>query len=287
MPSRELCTAAHRRGIWVADVQHGVIAEGHPWYGSNTRGNDPLEQLPDAFLCWDPGSAAVIKQWASSRGIAVEVIGNRWLMRFIRNSPEDKLVQKVKADYHFATALCGPRKFTILVTLSWGNDMNSNGFIDPGLLSVIHTTSKRFRWLIRLHPNQVSGFATGEGKAFLNFYDKHLKGHAEWELPTRSPLPVVLADTDLHISWYSSACMEAAQMGILSALTAPALRDAGRFSEYFSYQRDQGLIDFINEDEESIMSWIEHRIKFRGVIDNALNECDINYAKVLNFLVGK
>ena len=33
MPSRELCKVAHEKGIWVADVQHGIIADEHPWYG--------------------------------------------------------------------------------------------------------------------------------------------------------------------------------------------------------------------------------------------------------------
>ncbi len=284
MPSRELCAAAHRRGMWVADVQHGVIADSHPWYGAAFRSKDPREQLPDAFLCWDPGSAAAISKWAAPRGIAVEVIGNPWLARFIRNSADDALVRQLAGGYRLASAALGPRRPTILVTLSWGDDMNSNSFVDPGLRAVISSTSQRFRWLIRLHPNQISGFASDEGKAFLGFFEKHLKGHAEWELPTRAPLPAVLGDTDLHISWYSSVAIEAAQMGIASALLAPALRANGKFSDYFVYQRHIGIVDFVAEDERSILAWIERRLDFRGAIDDALNEYDAAYRRVLSFV---
>ncbi len=284
MPSRELCAAAHRRGMWVADVQHGVIGESHPWYGAAFRGHDPIEQLPDAFLCWDDGSAEVVSRWAVSRGIAVHVIGNRWLARFVRRSPDDPLVSLLADDYLRSSAELGPRRPTILITLSWGSDMNSNGFVDPGLLAVVRATSQRFRWLVRLHPNQISGFASEEGKAFLGFFDEHLRGHAEWALPTRAPLPAVLGDTDLHISWYSSVAIEAAQMGIATALLAPALRATGRLSDYFGHQRAQGMVDFISEDEKSILAWIERRLEFRGVIDDALTAHQTAYERVLAFV---
>ena len=285
MPSRELCVACHRRGVWVADVQHGVIADSHPWYGSSFRAGDPREQLPDAFLCWEPGSAEAIGLWAHSKGICTPVIGNRWLARFIADRPDDELVQRLAGEYRGRAHSSVPRRTTILVTLSWGDDNNSDGFVDPGLRQTIRETSDRYRWLIRLHPNQVAGFASDEGVAFVDFFARHLQGHAEWELPTHAPLPAVLRDVDLHVSWYSSVALEAAQMGIRSALLSPDLRRNGRNEDYFSYHHRAGLIDFIAEDAASIKAWTARQCGDRRVTD-AFGAYDAEYARLLDFLAA-
>ena len=285
MPSRELCVACHRRGVWVADVQHGVIADSHPWYGASFRGGDPPEQLPDAFLCWEPGSAEAIGRWAHAQGVRTLVIGNRWLARFIADRPEDALVQRLAGDYRRRVQAAADRRKAILVTLSWGDDNNSDGFVDPGLRQVIRATSDRYRWLIRLHPNQVAGFASDEGVAFVDFFARHLQGHAEWELPTHAPLPAVLRDVDLHVSWYSSVALEAAQMGIRSALLSPDLRRNGRNEDYFSYHHRAGLIDFIAEDTATITAWIDGQSGERWVAD-AFAAYDAEYAQLLDFLAS-
>ena len=127
-PSRELCVACHKRGVWVADLQHGVIADAHPWYGKAYRSNDPKEYLPTAFLCWDIGSQCVIDSWASLKNIQTHVIGNRWLVRFLENQGSDDLVDKLCSEYASEFPVENS-KSVILVTLSWGCSNIKNGFI--------------------------------------------------------------------------------------------------------------------------------------------------------------
>lgn len=298
-PSRELCVACHKRGIWVADVQHGVIAERHPWYGAKFRAHDPLEYLPDAFLVWDYGSERVIKKWAHPRGIATKVIGNRWVARFMRQSTDDELVKNLFGKFNCEAEGFGARK-RILVSLSWGESNIPNGFICEGLEAVIKKTAHQYAWLIRLHPNQVKGFAEHEASNFMRYFNSVLKGSAEWELATKYPLPVVLQNVDLHISWWSSVCIEAAQFGVKSALLNPRLREVDpirdsyeyaapsltasvHISDYYQYYREKGMIDFVGENECTIESWIQKNAA--GSLEpESYDEFDQEYHRLLSFL---
>lgn len=282
LPSRELCAASHKRGVWVADVQHGVIADTHPWYGKAFRGGDPAEQIPDAFLCWDVGSAEVLAKWAPEKGARTHVIGNRWLARFVANREDDVLVRELIADYKgHATAKDNRRN--ILVSLSWGEDNIPNGFMVEGLEAAIRETSHRYRWLIRLHPNQVRGFATHEGPKFVEYFNEALVGRAEWEQATRAPLPVVLRGIDLHISWQSSVTIEAAQMGIKTALLNPRLRAEALNGDYYSYYRSAGLVDLVPGSREAILSWIECNRGSKRTAET-FERYDAEYLDVLGFL---
>lgn len=283
LPSRELCTACHRRGVWVADVQHGVIAETHPWYGAAHRTGDPAEQVPDAFLCWDDGSAEVVRAWASAKGAATRVIGNRWLARFVERSGSDPLVKALTEEHRIAAGSDGRK--TVLVSLSWGEDNIPNGFLIDGLEAAIRRTADRFRWMIRLHPNQLRGFATHEGVRFSDYFRERLTGLAEWEAPTRAPLPVVLRAADMHVSWQSSVSIEAAQMGIRTALLNPRLRRAGKNEDYYRHYRDAGLIDLISESESSIVDWIERNGESRRTPED-FGRFDREYRDVLHFLAS-
>ncbi len=254
-PSREMCSACHELGVWVADVQHGVIGQAHPWYGASFRRDDPPEQLPSAFLVWDEDSADVIRSWAQPGGPAAHIIGNRWLARFGKAALDDALVQS--ALQRFSAAMPpATGKPSILVTLSWGATDIPNGFVADALCEVMRRTSSQYRWLIRLHPNQINGFATQEGERFPDFYDRELKGHADWQAATRAPLPAVLRKTDLHICWNSSSCIEAAMLGIRSALLDPQLREGARWADYYASYRASGMVEVIDPTEAAIMSWI-------------------------------
>ena len=298
-PSRELCVACHKRGIWVADMQHGVIAERHPWYGTNFRSHEPREYLPDAFLLWDYGSEAVIKKWAKAKRIETRVIGNRWVGRFMRMRPDDEMAQELLKEFNQGFAK-QPKKRSILISLSWGESNIPNGFICHGLEKVILATSSEVRWLIRLHPNQVKGFAEHELPLFKRYFDAVLADHAEWQLATKSALPVVLASIDLHITWWSSTSIEAAQFGIKSAALNPRLRVVDsieekqeyfapqltasvHISDYYEYYRKAGLIDFVEESEAAIRTWIDENI-LRLPTPEGYEEFDRAYEELLDFL---
>lgn len=281
-PSRELCVACHRRGIWVADVQHGVIADTHPWYGESFRSVDPVEYLPNAFLCWDFGSQEVIDKWAKKKCIDTHVIGNRWIARFMERADDDSLVSELYVDFSQKSLNSSNRK-TILLSLSWGDYNIPNGFMVDGIQAAIKNTANRYRWLIRLHPNQVKGFASDEGPRFVSFFNDNLSGFAEWEVTTRAPLPVVLNEVDLHLSWNSSVSIEAAQFGVKTALLDPRLRQIDQRGDYYTYYRKAGLIDLISETEVSISTWIEENLESKRTAENYSN-FNVEYQKILKRL---
>jgi hypothetical protein len=281
-PSRELCVAGRKRGVWVADVQHGVISESHPWYGERFRGRDPVEHLPHAFLCWDYGSERVISKWAQPKGIGTIVTGNRWVARFLHRDRHDTLVNKLFDRFEAETSKA-PDRPTILVSLSWGDINIPNGFMVDALRNVIRSTGDRYQWRVRLHPNQIKGFATHEGRRFTAWQRENLDGHVEWELTTRSALPVILKSTDLHISWNSSVSIEAAQMGIRSALLDPRLRSPALKGDYYEYYRDNGMIELVEETEPSVHAWIERNIASKKSPEN-FDQFDQAYRDLLQFL---
>jgi hypothetical protein len=260
-PSRELCVACRERGIWVADVQHGVIADEHPWYGEKYRATDPTEWLPNAFLVWDYGSTLPLSKWAFKKGIDVNPIGNRWVARFQNPSPTDKHLQEIILK-HAPAKKRNVNNKTILVTLSWGNKEIPNWFLHEEVCRLIKKTADEFNWLLRLHPNQINGFATDEGRRFKKFFDLHLNGAVEWETTTRSPLPIILAQSDLHISWNSSVAIEAAQMGVKSALMDPRLQFK---NGYFRHLRSIGMVSLVKPSELEMENWISENRELKGV----------------------
>jgi hypothetical protein len=178
----------------------------------------------------------------------------------------------------------GDQRKTILVALSWGDYNIPNGFIIDGLEKVIRATASEFRWLIRLHPNQLKGFATNEGPRFFRYFDERLKGFAEWESATYPPLPAVLRHVDLHISWMSSVCIEASQMGIRSALLNPRLRHADEIGDYYEYYRGTGMVELVEESEQSILEWIRRTLS-REAAPEDYTLFDREYARLLDFLI--
>lgn len=284
LPSRELCAACFNRGVWVADVQHGVIADGHPWYGEAFRAGEPPEWAPDAFLCWDQGSADVVNKWAKDGHHRSLIYGSRWVSRFLDKKTDDALVQELISKNQSQIDQLR-QKPTILVSFSWGVYNIPNGIMVDQLADVIRDTSTKFNWQLRLHPNQIIGFASNESSQFVTFFNSRLKGHAEWEWATRSPLPIALSASDLHVSWNSSVAIEAAQMGIKSALLDPDLRSGSFRDDYYAYYHHAGMIDYVAEDRDTIMSWIEDNLGSK-TIPEAFDEYNKNYDKLIDFLLN-
>jgi hypothetical protein len=282
-PSRELCVACHKRGIWVADIQHGVIGESHPWYGASFRAMDKVEQLPDSFLCWDHGSRQVIESWAAPKGIKTLVIGNRWVARFQKPSVQDKLVKTLYESFE-ANRINPSRKPAVLLALSWGEVNIPNGFMVDSVLRVIQRTSSQYQWFIRLHPNQLNGFATHEGRRFAQYYEENLKGYVESEMASRTALPIVLSQVNVVISWSSSVCIEAAQMGIKTGLMDPRLKAGGDKADYYAFYKNLGLIDLLDASDDVIMKWIEENLDLPRKLDD-FSACEAEYQNLLDFLV--
>lgn len=281
-PSRELCVAARQRGVWVADVQHGVISDSHPWYGERFRGHEPMEYAPHAFLCWDEASQQAIARWARAKGIDAVVTGNRWLARFLPDREPDALAREL-LDAYRAGGVNPQAKPSILVALSWGEINIPNGFIADELCEVIRSTSDRFHWSVRLHPNQLNGFATHEASRFKELFSRTLEGHVEWDVASRSALPVVLRNTDLLICWNSSVCLEAAQLGVRSALLDPRLRSPEQMGDYYADLRRSGAVTLLEATPATIMEWIEGNFAAASPVHD-FTDRDAVYARVLDHI---
>ena len=282
LPSRELCAAAHKRGIWVADLQHGGIDETHSWYGADFRSSDPAEWVPDAFLCWDQSSADIIDAWAPAKNTRTTVIGNRWLIRFGKRASNDRLVEAIAGIYQHQINRLGDKP-RILLSLSWGVSKISNGFFTDTMAQVIRETANKYTWLLRLHPNQLIGFATDEGARFADYHAKELDGAAAWDWVSTAPLPLLLNNIDMHITWHSSVVIEAAQLGIKSAMLDPDLGTHNAGGDYLSDYRECGLINLVPDNPDSIRAWLEANRASKGA-GQSFDQHDANYAQILDFL---
>ena len=216
-----------KAGIWVADVQHGVIADSHPWYGERFGATSPVEYAPTPFSVGTRETQEVIIAGPLEKGISTLVTGNRWDRRFLHPRPDDILVQELSRAYE-AHRINSEGKPSILVTLAWGVRNIPNGFMVDELRDVICSTSQRFHWFMRLHPNAVNGFASHEGRRFTGSIATigRLRREQRGESPT--PLPIILKKhSDLHVSWGSSVSIEAAQLGLRSVLLDPFFQSPG------------------------------------------------------------
>ena len=257
MPSPYLCRAGKMKGVPVYDLQHGVISDQHPWYGVKYR-LEPAEDLVDGFLCWDETSAKTLRKWAPQKGIDVRVIGNPWFLRFMFQKPSDQLVNDALNRDRIAN-----NKPTILISLQWGMDefpdQVPNRVMVDALEKTILETADSYNWFIRLHQIQ----STGKEKKMVHKYLERTFGHldsVEWSKCSELPLPVLLKQVSLHITFYSSVVIEAGWMGVRTALLARELLPGGRFDKYFAYERDLGIASVLAQDVTAIKKWIEENI---------------------------
>ncbi len=281
LPSRELCSVCRRRGIWVVDIQHGVIADEHYWYGESFRKDDPVEWLPNSYMVWDAGSQEVIKKWAAKSGVNVDIIGNPWVYRFRNPSFSDDVVGYLTRKYSIERS----GKPNVLVSLSWGGHGLDGRYIHPSLEQFIKNTVNDYNWRIRLHPNQLQGFATDEGVGFAGYFnDAFPFGAVEWEDTTSMPLPLLLSEIDIHVTWLSSVCMEAAYFGIPSLVLSPKLQAGGELESYYNYLAEAGYVTKEMPELENIEKWFA-KIKGIGRLDFYTDHLN-NYERFLSRLVS-
>lgn len=255
-PDKYLCRAGKIKGIPVYDLQHGIIPEEDPWYGSKYRILTPIEDLPDGFLCWDDQAVATIAKWSDMKGIGAIRVGNPWFLRFIKEDTDDLLVQEAIT----AGKVCDNTRPCILVSLQWGMkdfypDIFSNGVLADALEKVILDTADMYNWILRLHPIQIMG---KERKIALRYLtDSFGKEKAlEWLESSQVPIPIVLQQADIHITYHSTVTIEAAWMGVKSALLNQQICKEGKFESFYAHERSIGMAEVLPLDPEIIKKWI-------------------------------
>ena len=275
MPAESLCFASRGRGILIADLQHGVIADKHPWYGESFKKNIDKTVLPDYYLCWNQESANVLLKWTLQKRIQVLVIGNPWFIRFKEMQNSNSFDQNKQ--------LCSFKNFndlpTILITLGWGFlHFNTEYFTKKyskkilfeqeagfslGLLSVIKENHHLYNWKIRLHPVQMNGL---EFKVVNRFLLDNLSGYQniDWIECSKLPLPFVLGNIDLHITFCSTIVSEAALFGVKSAILVPDPTPEDWLESYFENERSSGVASFVINNHTEISNWLSSNLYSRN-----------------------
>ena len=261
-PNGPLCLACHQEGIDIYDLQHGLISDtpDNPYYFSGRKYVFHKGVLPSGFLCWDDNSKEVlgkIEQFATKEK---QVIGNPWFGRFVDNRPDDALVQSQRAMLPNSDGY----KPTILVTLQYGMEEFAGDYVKDGVMvdalnQVIKQTADSYVWLLRLHPSQM----VGEHKQKLTAYLEQHFGQYEsvlWQISSNAPLPLVMTFTDLHITHFSNAVVEAANFAIPSALLDPHIITGGKHADFYSKEIEIGIAEVVELRTDAIIGFIQRRL---------------------------
>jgi hypothetical protein len=255
-PPIELCMAAKSRGIWVADMQHGILSD-EGYYGLMFRKNFAQEGWPSCILCWDLSSKKWIEENIGTKTSA-RLIGNPWFIRFINPLIYDELVsgflEKKKQSRQSLKK--------ILITLQWGPEtfpQYHDTCMPIELFDFIKKCDIGIDWWIRLHPAMIQG--NNCSAAFTKFQNEFgACTNVFWEDSTNLPLPVVLTKIDLHITVASAATIEAAWFGIKTALLGNAGINDEDLRKWFSREINYGIAEIVPLEKNTLRQWIEHQV---------------------------
>lgn len=284
-PTVGLCRAGKAKGISVFDLQHGVIADEHLWYGIKYRSNALSGDLPDGFLCWDEQSALTLRKWAPQKGIDVRVVGNPWFLRFLLKDANDYLVQESL----IAERIFNNNRPVILVSLQWGLNLyykykSFNGVMVDDLEKVILETADTYNWLLRLHPEQRFGPEKERVQSYLTRIFGNLPS-VEWTKCSEMALPILLQQIDLHITEHSTVVIEAGWLGVYSALLNSQICSGGRLENLYSYERGLGLADVLKSDKNIIKQWISETLA-KGKGKSTLKDANLALQAFIDEIVG-
>jgi hypothetical protein len=196
-PAVAASVAAHRLGIPVLELQHGIQEQSHSAYhGWRKEPSGGWDMLPDAFWVWGSRAEALYK----TNRITHEVIrgGSLWLRQWVNEDAPD-IAQACK----WARSFTAGSDYSILVTLG-----------DPAsheiefLNNVLAESPSNWRWLVRMHPNSrferaaILSALNWPSHAIVNVYES-----SEW------PLFAMLKAVDLHVTNCSTSTNEALAFG--------------------------------------------------------------------------
>ncbi len=225
--------AARKLNIPVVDIQHGGQGPFHMSYGNWKKVPDGgYEMLPKYFWCWNDYDASVINEWAEKTNFHQAFsIGNPWMEIFKNKKILSQVFQMEHFDYD---------KNVILFSLQSKEIQWPDFFV-----KAIVASKDKYKWRFRVHPTHVTS---------VPHIKKQLDGFGlehcyEIEKTSSLPLPLVLANTALHITEFSGVTKEAASMGIFSIMLHPYSK------EMFANEIQQGtamfaenmsFVDFLN-----------------------------------------
>lgn len=241
MPSKNLCQASHDLGIWIADLQHGVISESHPYYGKNFNIYKSKNDLPNCFLVWDENSSRVISAWKDTKNIDTLILGNLSLLYAYKYSIQQLINEKN----------------LILVSLQWelekfpdAKEIFYKNIISNELAKVINA-NQNYNWVLRLHPIQQKD----KEKIFQYLLEIIPRSIIQRSLDfNHLSLLNILQYTKAHITYSSSVTIEASQLGVPTLLLDSRFDIDGSLSDYFIEEKSSGMAKVIKNNQHIIQN---------------------------------
>jgi hypothetical protein len=254
-PPAELCVSARSKGIWIADLQHGVIS-GEGYYKFKSYNRYGINALPNTILCWDSKSFEWIKHNIPYK-ITPLISGNPWFTKF--NNKQDLLVKQnsIKSDHFFKQL--SSNKINILVTLQPGiEDVLLINGIPKGLYNFIIKKGFNYNWLLKLHPSQMNEkFIEQFNISFIkNFFTYN---NIFWREPSEIPLPLMMNKISFHFTSHSAVTIEASWFGVKTALLSENKKS---LEDFFTYEIKNKFAYIIDDSAISIEEWIKENINF-------------------------
>ncbi len=199
--------ACRRRGIKIADIQHGKQGIYHgafnSWHHIPAGGS---QLLPDYFWAWGEQTAKRIEigMAAQADHHRPYIAGNVWLGEW--KNKQHHLSDHAK-DFFAAQAHFEKR---ILVSLQPIKEP-----LPETLLKAMEISPKKWVWWFRLHPKQRSN---------IDFFKKRIMetgASFEMEEPCDLPLYPLILKADYHLTGWSTVAFEAEALGCKTALFHP------------------------------------------------------------------
>ena len=248
MPPVEMCVAASQNKIISVDMQHGIISN-QGYYSLNYREWLNQEGWPSYIATWNDISKNSIDKMTLLKTKAINC-GNLWVNRIKTNNPRDSILR----DDINELGVMVNNKIVILVTLQWGDIFNKNTTlgIPNNIYNIIKKNEIDCNWWIRFHPVLVGEMSMPKIDKLMNNEFKGLN-NIFWRHSTKMALPLLFKHAHLHITLESAATSEASLFGVPTALLG---EDSNALIEWFRHEIDSGDAKVVENNEASIVSWI-------------------------------
>lgn len=239
-----LNAACKKLQIPTVELPHGTHGDTHAAYGKwQNVPSDGYEMLPDIFWCWSVNEKEAIDSWIVSQKCNHKTFlgGNPWMSQWLNEQHPlitmfDDRIDKLKINISNSKHL--------LFSTQPYNTFDET--IPAYLIDAIEQSPAEWQWWIRLHPRQPHS---------IDFYQEQLKikiglNRINVTEATEFPLPALLRNMDVHLTLFSSAVIEAAEMGVPSVVIFENGHTIFKNSIpaeklYYSGTNAQGIIDAV------------------------------------------
>ena len=246
-PSPELCIAAKSLNIWVADIQHGILAPGN-YYDIKKRANINQRGWPNTILCWDQFSKDFVDSNLAPFVQSI-VIGHPMIF-----SNASKKLSYVSNDS--VGKINNP--ISVLVTLT---NVSLDPFEDDVYLKEIGFPSTLINfiiksgsfciWNIRIHPVLIMKKKDYVFRKLSNIFKD--MPNVLWEECNNETIHGALSKCSVHITYNSASAKDAAYIGIHTAV----IDTRGEVYTYFEDLIKEGLVTIIDADNHrDLKEWI-------------------------------